>query len=386
MSHKVYNWQLNRKMEYKYPESRPKRQVAWIFDTNKCIACQTCTFACKNAWTSGKGQEYMWWNNVETKPWGFYPLGWDVRLLEKLGPQDWSGSKYKGKTIFESAGYGEEVLGWYPEENDYLYPNIGEDEVSSQVKDKDYLKIPHQPWMFYLQRICNHCTYPACLASCSRKAIYKREEDGIVLIDQKRCRGYQECVKACPYKKTFFRALTGKSEKCLACYPGVEGNSPTKEKIQTQCVINCIGKIRLFGFKSRYNEAREDSPFDYLIHIKKLALPLYPQFGLEPNVYYIPPINVPDKFNLQLFGPGALKAVEYYRRASLDKKLIGILMLMGSTDKITHSFKVEGDIEKGSVTGYDEQGKEIVRVPLKEPIYIRKEFDEERNVRRFSVT
>lgn len=94
MNYKVYNWQINRKMDYKYPESRPQKQVAWIFDTNKCIACQTCTVACKNAWTAGKGQEFMWWNNVESKPWGFYPLGWDVRLLEKLGPQTWDGYRY----------------------------------------------------------------------------------------------------------------------------------------------------------------------------------------------------------------------------------------------------------------------------------------------------
>ncbi len=102
MSHKVHNWQLNREMDYIYPESRPDKQVAWVFDTNKCIACQTCTIACKNAWTSGKGQEYMWWNNVETKPWGFHPLGWDVNLLEKLGNQNWDGDEYKGKTIFET--------------------------------------------------------------------------------------------------------------------------------------------------------------------------------------------------------------------------------------------------------------------------------------------
>src|SRR3989338_7659677 len=112
MTHKVYNWQIKREMEYKYPEVRPKKQVAWVFDTNKCIACQTCTMACKNAWTAGYGQEYMFWNNVETKPWGYYPLGWDVRLLQMLGPQKWEGDlpphqkfwcggKYKGKTIFE---------------------------------------------------------------------------------------------------------------------------------------------------------------------------------------------------------------------------------------------------------------------------------------------
>ena len=35
----------------------------------------------------------------------------------------------------------------------------------------------------------------------SRKAIYKRPEDGIVLIDQNRCRGYKKCVEQCPYKK-----------------------------------------------------------------------------------------------------------------------------------------------------------------------------------------
>ena len=76
---RVYNWQIGREMSYWYPERHPKRQFAAVFDTNKCIACQTCTLACKTTWTSGKGQEYMLWNNVETKPYGFYPLGWDVK-------------------------------------------------------------------------------------------------------------------------------------------------------------------------------------------------------------------------------------------------------------------------------------------------------------------
>ena len=39
----------------------------------------------------------------------------------------------------------------------------------------------HKTWFFYLARICNHCSYPACLAACPRNAIYKRPEDGIVL-------------------------------------------------------------------------------------------------------------------------------------------------------------------------------------------------------------
>ena len=379
MSHKVYNWQLKRELEYKHPESRPDKQVAWVFDTNKCIACQTCTMACKNAWTSGKGQEFMFWNNVETKPWGFYPLGWDVRLLDKLGKQTWKGDKYTGKTIFEAAPYGEEILGFMPDEEDYQYPNLGEDEVNKQVKQGEFIKIPHQTWMFYLPRICNHCTYPACAAACPRKAIYKRE-DGIVVLDQSRCRVYQECVRACPYKKSLFRSFTEKSEKCISCYPAVEQGE------QTQCVQNCIGKIRLFGFLSRRDNPRNDNPLDYLVHVAKVALPLYPQFGTEPNVYYIPPIHIPDEFNKQLFGPEAKRAVELYKRARNDKNLIGILSLQGATDKIIESFKVEGDLKTGICRGFDAKGEEVARVPLKEPIIIREPYDEKRDVHRISIS
>ena len=88
---KVYNWQLNRRVVYVYPQSRPKKQWAMIFDLNKCIACQTCSVACKTTWTSGKGQEYMFWNNVETKPYGGYPVGWDLGILSKLKMQQWNG-------------------------------------------------------------------------------------------------------------------------------------------------------------------------------------------------------------------------------------------------------------------------------------------------------
>ena len=91
-------------------------------------------------------------------------------------------------------------------------------------------------------------------------------------------------------------------------------------------------------------------------------------------------------FNKQLFGPGAKKAVELYHKATQDKKLIGLLMLFGATDRIVHSFKVEGEISDGQCIGYDEKGVEIVRVPLTEPVIIRKEYDEQLDVQRFSVT
>ncbi len=369
---RVYNWQIQREMSYWYPESRPKRQFAAVFDINKCIACQTCTLACKTTWTSGKGQEYMLWNNVETKPYGFYPLAWDLKLLAMLGPQDWRGTVYEGRTIFESAPAGERVLGWRPGDYDHSYPNVGEDDCAGRIDLGADLHLPHATWFFYLARICNHCTYPACLASCPRGSLYKRSEDGIVLLDQGRCRGYRECTKACPYKKVFYNPLTGTSEKCIACYPKFDNG------LQQQCFVNCIGKIRLAGWVSKPDAANPENPIDYLVHVKKVALPLFPQFGLEPNVYYIPPIHVPEPFLRQMFGPGVRAAVETYRAAAGDADLAGLLGLFGCTERVIPRWKRNGDL----VIGARENGDEILRVPLREPVFVREAFDKKYQVAR----
>jgi nitrate reductase beta subunit len=371
----VKNWQLSRAMEYPYEEKRPRRQVAYVFDTNKCIACQTCTFACKTTWTSGKGQEEMFWNNVETKPYGFYPTAWDVKILEQLGAQAWRGKTYAGKTVFEAAPAGERVLGYRPDEEDYAHPNIGEDDAAGIVEKGAYFAGIHKVWMFYLARICNHCTYPACLAACPRKAIYKRDEDGVVLVDQTRCRGYRECVKACPYKKVFFNLVTRVSEKCIACYPRLEQGQ------QPRCVESCIGKIRMQGWLSKPGEARPDNPIDYLVQVRKVALPLYPQFGLEPNVYYVPPVHVPHEFLHQLFGPGVEDAIKTYRAAKDDPQLLGAMLLFGNTPVILERYEVKD----GHAIGYDGQDREAIRVPFTEPIYVRPYRDEERQTYRHNT-
>jgi nitrate reductase beta subunit len=370
---RVNNWQIGREMSYWYPESRPEKQFAAIFDVNKCIACQTCTLACKTTWTSGKGQEYMLWNNVESKPYGFYPLAWDVNLLSKLGPQSWNGNKYEGQTIFEAAPAGERVLGWRPDEMDYAHPNVGEDDCAgATIENGAALSVPHMSWFYYLARICNHCTYPACLASCPRGSIYKRPEDGIVLVDQGRCRGYQECVKACPYKKVFYNPMTGTSEKCIACFPKME------QGLQPQCFVNCIGKIRMAGYISTPDKANPENPIDYLVHIKKVALPLFPQFGLEPNVYYIPPVHAPANYLMQMFGPGAWDAIRTYETAKDDADLAGLMGLFGCTEQVMERWKRTGD----SVIGMDAKGKELVRVPLREPMHVRAAFDTKYGVQR----
>jgi nitrate reductase beta subunit len=92
-----------------------------------------------------------------------------------------------------------------------------------------------------MPRICNHCLNAACVGACPSGAIYKRAEDGVVLINQDKCRGWRMCVSACPYKKTYYNWSTGKSEKCILCYPRLEtGQAPA-------CFHSCVGTHPLFG-------------------------------------------------------------------------------------------------------------------------------------------
>ena len=251
----VHNWQIGREMSYPHEERHPEWQFAFVFNPNRCIGCQTCTMACKSTWTFSKGQELMWWNNVESKPYGGYPQNWDSKLLNLLeeanpGKQVWQRpdadapsqpgpyGTFSGLTIFEAAERHpspegpQAALGYLPTDDEWRHPNIHEDTPTGGFFERDSqyggsAQLPeHKVWFFHLARICNHCTYPGCLASCPRNAIYKRPEDGIVLIDQSRCRGYRKCVEGCPYKKAMYRPTTRTSEKCVGCYPRIEGKDP----------------------------------------------------------------------------------------------------------------------------------------------------------------
>lgn len=404
----TYNWQLGLKMSYPYFEARPKLQFAAVFNLNRCIGCQTCTMACKSTWTFGKGQEFMWWNNVETKPYGGYPQNWDAKTLSLLGPQSWSMKekedllapygRYLGNTIFEAAEFRElnqEAVGYIPEDKEWRYPNIYEDTAKRDTQ-LDWTKglskgteLPeHSTWFFYLPRVCNHCTYPACLAACPRKAIYKRPEDGIVLVDQKRCRGYRKCVEHCPYKKPMYRGATKITEKCIACYPRIEGKDPLTngKPMEARCMAACVGKIRMQGLIKTDEHSwlvDPEHPLYFLVHEEKVALPLYPQFGTEPNIYYIPPRWVPRGYLHQMFGPGVDDAIKKYTAPS--RKLLAVLQLFRITQQIIFKFAIkkgekvfETEIDgkpwamyNDTAIGFDKNGKEITRISVEEPFHIR---------------
>ena len=118
------------------------------------------------------------------------------------------------------------------------------DPIVEQIRRESEDKVKfefEQTFMFYLPRICEHCLNPSCMASCPSGAIYKRAEDGIVLVDQDQCRGWRQCITGCPYKKIYFNHKTGKAEKCTFCYPRIEVGLPTV------CSETCVGRLRYLG-------------------------------------------------------------------------------------------------------------------------------------------
>jgi len=356
-----------------------RSQIGMVLNLDKCIGCHTCSVTCKNVWTTREGVEYAWFNNVESKPGIGYPKEWENQDKWKGGwKRNSDGSiqpKIGGKfrilaNIFSNPDL--PVIDDYYEPFDFDYqhlqtapmgdhqptarprslitgkrmekiewgPNWEEilgTEFAKRSKDKNFDNMQKEMYgefentfMMYLPRLCEHCLNPACVAACPSGAIYKREEDGIVLIDQDKCRGWRMCISACPYKKIYYNWKSGKSEKCIFCYPRIEAGMPTV------CSETCVGRIRYLGvllydadrieevastpsetdlYKKQLEifldpfdpkvivQARKDgipdsvmesarkSPVYKMAMDWKVALPLHPEYRTLPMVWYTPPLS-----------------------------------------------------------------------------------------------
>lgn len=355
-------------------------QIAMVMNLDKCIGCHTCSVTCKQAWTNREGTEYVWFNNVETKPGVGYPKEWENQGKYRGGWKLTSSGKLRLRgggrlheltkifanpqmptldDYYEPWTYEYEKLLAAPKDSKYLpsarpvkqitgehinQPNWGpnwDDDLAGSLEilprdpilEQMTVQIKTQiqdTFMFYLPRICEHCLNPACVSACPGTAMYKRTEDGIVLVDQNKCRGWRMCVSACPYKKVYFNHLTGKAEKCTLCYPRLEAGEPTV------CSETCVGRLRYLGvllydadrvceaaavrdpqdlYHSQRDllldpfdpevraaaeangvphswiQAAQESPVYRLISEYEVALPLHPEYRTLPMVWYIPPLS-----------------------------------------------------------------------------------------------
>jgi nitrate reductase beta subunit len=350
-----------------------------VLNLDKCIGCHTCSVTCKNVWTNRPGMEYAWFNNVETKPGIGYPKEWENQ-------DKWQGGwvrKGNGRIEPRQGGRARILMNIFanpnlPEIDDYYEPfdfdyehlqtapemgaaptarprslisgqrmekiewgpnweEILGGEFAKRSRDANFAEMDRavygefeKTFMMYLPRLCEHCLNPTCVASCPSGSIYKREEDGIVLIDQDKCRGWRMCVSGCPYKKIYYNWATGKAEKCIFCYPRIEAGQPTV------CSETCVGRIRYLGVllydadrieeaasvehaKNLYDaqlqifldpndpavieqarrdgvpeawlEAAKRSPVYKMAVDWRVALPLHPEYRTLPMVWYIPPLS-----------------------------------------------------------------------------------------------
>jgi len=262
------------------------RQIAMVLDLNKCIGCQTCTIACKKLWNKDTGTAYAYWNNVETLPGAGYPRDWtetggrtergEVKAgrIPNLDDEYGRAWNFNHEEVRKRSGEGKGKPWLRPDKAPHWGANWDEDRGAGEY--------PQNNHYFYLPRLCNHCTHPACLDACPRSAIEKRDEDGIVLVDQDRCHGYRFCVEACPYKKVYFDPRRQVSTKCIFCLPRVE------EGVAPACARQCPGRLRFVGYLDD-----PEGPIWKLVNHFKVALPLHPEFGLGPNVFYVPPMSPP---------------------------------------------------------------------------------------------
>jgi Fe-S-cluster-containing dehydrogenase component len=89
--------------------------------------------------------------------------------------------------------------------------------------------------LYFMTLPCMQCEKPACAASCPTNAIYKREKDGVVLIDKAKCIGCQYCLHACPYGAINFDKDNNVADKCTYCAHKLDRGE------QPACVSKCPG-------------------------------------------------------------------------------------------------------------------------------------------------
>lgn len=356
-----------------------RAQIGKVLNLDKCIGCHTCSVTCKNVWTSREGVEYVWFNNVETKPGIGYPMEWENqdkwnggwerkkngRIQPKIGGrwrvlanifanpdlpqiddyyepftfdyehiQNAPESKAMPVARPRSLVSGErmEKINWGPNWEEILGTEFSSRKRDYNFKDmeKEIYGQFENTFMMYLPRLCEHCLNPTCVAACPSGSIYKREEDGIVLVDQDKCRGWRMCISGCPYKKIYYNWKSGKAEKCTFCYPRIENGEPTV------CSETCVGRIRYLGvmlydadrieaaastenpedlyeaqldiflnphdpeviaqarkdgIPENWIKAAQQSPVYKMAMEWKVAFPLHPEYRTLPMVWYIPPLS-----------------------------------------------------------------------------------------------
>jgi len=217
--------------EYDWTEHR----WAYGIDATKCIGCLRCVEACKAE------------NDVERDAVHFRT--WVERYVYLEGEEHARVDSHNDPQNIAASG----------SEAVYRFDN--------RYKDAKVRKA------FFVPKICNHCTHPACVQVCPVGATF-RTEDGVVLIDHDYCIGCRYCVQACPYGARYFDEEGGVSDKCTWCYHRIsQGRQPA-------CVEVCPVGARKFG-----NMLDPESEIRKILATKRTFV-LKSELGTRPKFFY----------------------------------------------------------------------------------------------------
>ncbi len=186
--------------------------------------------------------------------------------------------KAQGETV-PNVEY-DQVKWIWKQDFDQAFPTEENQYLPSRVKAKQ------------LPVLCNHCDNPPCVRVCPTKATFKREQDGIVMMDWHRCIGCRYCVVACPYGSRSFNwwnprpyiakitpdfptRMKGVVEKCTFCEERIS------RALKPVCVEACPYGAMVFGdLNQQDSEVRMRLTSAFSIRRK-------PELGTQPEVYYL---------------------------------------------------------------------------------------------------
>ncbi|MBI4336310.1 MAG: 4Fe-4S dicluster domain-containing protein [Chloroflexi bacterium] len=211
-------------------DGKQKHQWVFVVDVSKCIGCMKCLEACKRE------------NLVPPDP--------DSRrtwVEEYTAGED-------GAALGHTANWGSD----------------GPERTGPSAEHQE----PAGTKGFFVPKLCNQCEDPPCVPVCPVSATFQTE-DGIVLVDAKRCIGCKYCIMACPYGARYLHNGTRTVDKCTWCYHRITKGLPPA------CVEVCPVEARLFG---DLNDP--ESPVRKLLK-EKMTQVLRPETGTKPRVRYL---------------------------------------------------------------------------------------------------
>ncbi len=208
------------------PKEPPAKRLGLVIDLDTCVGCQACVVNCKE------------WNT------GGYPAP-----LSDLDPY---GAAPRGAWLNRVHAF--------------------------EVEPKEgATQVVHFP------KSCLHCEDALCVTVCPTGASYKRQADGIVLVDEDRCMGCGLCAWACPYGAREMDPGVGVMKKCTLCIDRIYNQALPEEERQPACVRTCPASARHFG-----DLADPQSDVSKLV-AERDGMALMPELGYRPTNRYLPP-------------------------------------------------------------------------------------------------